>query len=256
MGIPPGHAIEVRDVRCDELPQASGVLARGMRDNPTCAVIFGHNPQRRETSLQRVRSVAFDVGAFRERICAVDGDAVTGVAVLAPAGTCRRSALQQARMAARLRTLGIRQLARLRGWQAVWRLHDALRAHAHVGALAVDPAHQGIGIGATLLRECIRRLDATGGLGYLQTDRRDHLSFYEAHGFTVTWQSTVFGVPTWSLHRAPGGGPAADISPPGRRLGLVTGAGCGRGPWWGGRAASGWVETRRVRAGRSSSPGR
>jgi GNAT superfamily N-acetyltransferase len=174
-----------------------------MRDNPGHVAAFGDDPERRRRSLQRMFSALFRVMRTHERICAVNGDTITGVAAIAAPGTCRPTAWQKTRMASLLAPLGARRLARVLAWQGVWREHDPEQPHSHFGPLAVDAHLQGRGIGSRLMREYTRRLDAAGQLGYLETDKPENVVFYERHGFVVTGEAPVLGNPNWFMRREP-----------------------------------------------------
>lgn len=206
-------AAVIRHVRDDELGMASAVLAGGMRDNPNHIAAFGNDPLRRLRSLRRMFDALFGVMQAQDRICAVDGVgagapargdvAIVGVAAMTAPGACRPSLWQKARMASKLATLGAGPLVRVLEWQNVWREHDPDQPHSHFGPLAVDAHLQGRGIGSLLMREYTRRLDSAAHTGHLETDKHENVAFYERHGFTVTAQATVLGIPNWFMLREP-----------------------------------------------------
>jgi predicted N-acetyltransferase YhbS len=76
--------------------------------------------------------------------------------------------------------------------------------HSHLGPLAVDTHLQGQGIGSRIMEEYCRRLDATGVLGYLETDKPENVPFYERFGYATVEHADVLGVPNWFMRRAPG----------------------------------------------------
>jgi hypothetical protein len=51
--------------------------------------------------------------------------------------------------------------------------------------------------------EHCRRLDATGDASYLETDKRENVSFYERHGYAVVAAADVIGVANWFMLRRP-----------------------------------------------------
>jgi ribosomal protein S18 acetylase RimI-like enzyme len=75
----------------------------------------------------------------------------------------------------------------------------------YLWALAVDPSHQGKGIGGRLIRPVLQRADASGTACYLETEEEKNLVFYERHGFRVAAEGRVprLGLPTWSMIREP-----------------------------------------------------
>jgi hypothetical protein len=51
-------------------------------------------------------------------------------------------------------------------------------------------------------------LDSAGEVGYLETDKRANVAFYEGHGYAVTAEAEVIGVPNWFMVREPHAGNA------------------------------------------------
>ena len=63
---------------------------------------------------------------------------------------------------------------------------DALHprdAHWHLPLIGVDPAHQGKGIGAALLRHVLNACDSQKVLAYLEATSPQNVPLYERHGF-------------------------------------------------------------------------
>ena len=56
-------------------------------------------------------------------------------------------------------------------------------------------------MGSALLASLLRRADAEGMPTYLETDRREHIGFYERRGFRVVDELPLFGVATWRMWR-------------------------------------------------------
>lgn len=200
--------IEVRDLRPDEVPDAVGVLARGMRDNPLHVAAYGDDPERRLRCHARLMRGLFRASPAQEPICALRGGALVGVTGVAPAGSCQPSTAQRLRLLPSLVALGPRTAARVGRWVSTWADHDPDEAHVHLGPLAVDADLQGQGIGSLIMDEHCRRLDAAGELGYLETDKAENVRFYERFGFEVTGEQPVLEIPNWFMRREPraGGG--------------------------------------------------
>ena len=51
--------------------------------------------------------------------------------------------------------------------------------------IAVDPAHQGKGIGAALMKHALRLIDEQGTVAYLESSNPRNISLYQRHGFEV-----------------------------------------------------------------------
>ena len=86
-------------------------------------------------------------------------------------------------------------------WNAAWARHAPDEPHEHLGPVSVDEGLRGQGLGSALLLEHVRRLDAIGAVGYLETDRPEAVPFYRRFGYFVVARQTVLGVPCWFLRR-------------------------------------------------------
>jgi ribosomal protein S18 acetylase RimI-like enzyme len=73
----------------------------------------------------------------------------------------------------------------------------------HLAFIGVDPARQGRGIGAGLLRHTLARVDAAGVQAYLESSNPANVSLYRRHGFDVTREIRVSGSPVTLMLRAP-----------------------------------------------------
>jgi ribosomal protein S18 acetylase RimI-like enzyme len=67
--------------------------------------------------------------------------------------------------------------------------------HWYLPWLAVRPERQGEGLGGTLLREGLARVDADGLPAYLETPNPRTIPLYERHGFAVTAVARAGGCP-------------------------------------------------------------
>jgi ribosomal protein S18 acetylase RimI-like enzyme len=195
-------SIEVRDLRPEEIPEAVGVLARGMRDNPMHVTAYGDDPQRRVHCHASLMRALFRGFRTQQPICAVRGGVLLGVTGVAPVGTCKPTATQRMRLLPSVVALGPRTAARVGRWISRWVRRDLAEPHVHLGPLAVDAHLQRQGIGSLILREHCLRLDRAGEVGYLETDKPENVRFYERAGFEVIGKEPVIGVTTWYMRRA------------------------------------------------------
>jgi len=193
--------VEVRDLRADEIPAAVGVLARGMRDNPLHVAAFGPDPDRRERRIERVFTAVFRVFKAQTPLCALDGEAIVGVAGIAPAGTCQPTPRQGIGLLPVVIAMGPGTALRVGGWLKAWADRDPEEPHSHLGPVAVDAHLQGRGIGSQILAEYCRRLDESATVGYLETEKRENVRLYERFGFEVVGEAPVIGVPNWFMRR-------------------------------------------------------
>jgi ribosomal protein S18 acetylase RimI-like enzyme len=88
-------------------------------------------------------------------------------------------------------------------------VHDRLAPfrHVYLQSLGVDPAFQGKGHAAKLLRYMLARLDATRTPCYLDTLDEQNVGLYQHFGFSVVEASPVpdTGFPLWAMLREAGG---------------------------------------------------
>lgn len=80
-------------------------------------------------------------------------------------------------------------------------------AHFYLEYLGVDPQHQGMRIGTSLLQHLTAKADAEGVGCYLENASPRNLPFYQRAGFTIQAQKVVIDIPTWFMWRPPHGIP-------------------------------------------------
>lgn len=95
---------------------------------------------------------------------------------------------------------------------AVMKRVDALHGrtmkqpHWYLWLLGVAPAHQGRGIGSSLLRPLLARADETGLPCYLETQTEGNVAFYRRRGFAVLREMPLpYGIKIWTMLREPRG---------------------------------------------------
>jgi ribosomal protein S18 acetylase RimI-like enzyme len=193
--------IDVRDLRREDVPEAVGVLARGMRDNPMHIAAYGDDPDRRLRCHARMMRAVLTAFPAQKPIAAIRDGTLVGVTGVAPVATCQPTPAQRLRLLPTLLALGPRTAARVGRWISKWSARDLDEPHVHLGPLAVDAHLQRQGIGSLIMEEHCRRLDAAGEVGYLETDRPENVGFYERFGFVVVGEEPVIGVTTWYMRR-------------------------------------------------------
>jgi GNAT superfamily N-acetyltransferase len=67
--------------------------------------------------------------------------------------------------------------------------------HWYLPLIGVDPAQQGRGLGAALMRHAVQRFDTEGALAYLESSNPRNISLYQRHGFEVIDTVQVGGSP-------------------------------------------------------------
>ncbi len=67
--------------------------------------------------------------------------------------------------------------------------------HWHLPLIGVDPAHQGKGIGSTLLSHVLKECDRQKALAYLEATNPRNVKLYERHGFEASGSIQVADSP-------------------------------------------------------------
>jgi len=117
------------------------------------------------------------------------------------------------------RTYKLRQLiTRLKYGRESWRRYQLASAairelhvrnisgpHWYLLLLGVNPPRQGTGLGGLLLKELLARADRDKLPIYLDTFKRENLSFYQKYGFEVKQQLSIDGgkAMAWAMVRQP-----------------------------------------------------
>ena len=101
--------------------------------------------------------------------------------------------------------LGLRAMPAMRFLDRVDRQHPR-EPHWYLGVLGTSPAHQGEGVGSTLMQPVLERCDRDGLPAYLESSKDTNIPFYARHGFEVTGEITAKNGPTlWPMWREPRG---------------------------------------------------
>jgi ribosomal protein S18 acetylase RimI-like enzyme len=195
--------LEIRELRLGETDAAAAVLGRGMRDNPLHVQAFGTDPEQRERALTCVFQ-----GVLRQYVPkgavlgAFSSDGLVGVCAMVEPGRCQPSGGERLRLLPEaIAGAGLGGTVRLLKWVGIWARHDPQEPHWHLGPVGVERHLQGQGIGTALLRAFCQRMDALQAMAYLETDKKENVTFYERFGFQVQAQEPVLEVPNWFMAR-------------------------------------------------------
>ncbi|HWS50689.1 MAG TPA: GNAT family N-acetyltransferase [Microbacterium sp.] len=194
--------LHVETLDSTSLDDITELLGRGMADNPVHLAVYGGDEAHRAQSHRRLTRALLTVKPLTIEGVR-QGGSLVGVAAWAPPGGCGPTASARMRLVGAAASLGPRTALRLLAWDREWGRHDPEEPHIHLGPVSVERRLRGRGIGSLLLLRHAARLDAVGAVGYLETDRREAVGFYQRFGYAVVGDSEVLGVPTWYMRRPP-----------------------------------------------------
>ena len=192
----------VHQANGEDIGPVADSLARAFDDDPVMAWLFGEDRDRRLGRLRRFfrqegrRHVGHD-GVFTN-------DGRQGAAMWAPPDEWRVGFLDIVRMVpVMLPALGPRLRRALGGLDKMERAHPRA-PHWYLAFLGTDPAHQGRGVGRSLVEPVLERCDATGLGAYLESSKPQNVPYYERFGFAATGQIDLpGGPPLWPMWRDP-----------------------------------------------------
>lgn len=197
--------ITINELSAGDVEEAVGVLARGMRDNPLHIAAFGDNPDRRVRRLKKQFGKIFSVSNIDALLARDERGTIVGALGMAPPGACigAMSGGQKLRLLPTLLPMGLGPTRRVLRWTGTWEANDPNDSHWHLGPVAVEQSLQGHGIGTRLMEDFCERMDETGHLAYLETDKEVNVRFYEQFGFEVVHETDILGTHNWFMSRPP-----------------------------------------------------
>lgn len=199
-------SIEVGPLGLSDLKNATGVLARGMRDNPNHVAAFGDDPRLRLTRLAGFFEMVISNAKWEALVARDGGGTIVGVMAMARPGECRLSSLHKIQALSDSYAHDPETAAPILQWLEAWRERDSEERHWHLGPLAVEAHLQRKGIGSELLRVFCAQVDAGRENAYLETDTEESVGFCERFGFEVVGEHTVLGKTNWFMMRRPRAG--------------------------------------------------
>ncbi len=199
------HAPEIRALARSDEADATTVLGRAFRDNPTYAAALPRpTPEARLAPVTRVLG-GFVSAALRHHEATgvwVDGRLAGAMLVQAP-GQYPTHLAAKTRQAVGVARTGPAAIVR-------FLLIDHYIARAHVKEphhylfiLGIDPDMQGRGLGKALLGALAAQADARGLPSYLETDKETSVRLYASAGYEVLTEGVVPGVAfrMWTMRR-------------------------------------------------------
>lgn len=177
------------------------MLARAFANDPAMAFIFP-DPAVRAQRLPRLFALLFDSDADHGlRLLTAGGEAATLWRGPGHARTGTGTMLRQA--LPMLQTFGL-ALGRALAVANAIEDHFPTGEYWYLHIAGCDPAAQGRGLGAAVVRSGLDRILGSGLPAYLETATESNLGFYRALGFDVTgdWAVPKGGPRFWSMMRS------------------------------------------------------
>ncbi len=202
---------QLAPLREGQINEAAYVLGRAFQDDGMFIYVFP-DVKARARHVPVIMKSGIRYGFTYGQVTVTQG-AVHGAAVTAVHG---RPGAQRPKPG---RTYKFRQLiTRLKYGRESWRRYQLASAairelhvrnisgpHWYLLLLGVSPPKQGTGLGGILLKELLDRADRDNLPVYLDTFKRDNLSFYQKYGFEVKQQLSIDGgkAMAWAMVRMP-----------------------------------------------------
>lgn len=184
----------------DDAPLISRILTRAFDDDPMMRWFFPDDASR-EAALGRYFTTIYTRQYVRHSVCERT-DAAAAFWVPPEAG---EKAVPDAETIAELQDILGDRAPLFRDAVETAALHTPGEPHWYLAVIGADPAAQGQGQGAALLRSGLAKADAAGMPAYLESSKPSNLPFYEHFGFTVRKELQLPGEgPTlWAMWREP-----------------------------------------------------
>jgi GNAT superfamily N-acetyltransferase len=177
--------LEIRAAGRGDAAETGQVLARAFYDDPVSSWFLPAEGSRhrrlRRFFVTELRHESLRHGTV-EVACA-DGR-VAGAAVWFPPGASLGTEVSG--LPGYLRAFGRHLVTISRYQSAAVSAHPRDEPHWYLAYIGVDPARQGSGVGAALLRSRLRRCDQEGLPAYLESSNLENVPLYQHFGFQVT----------------------------------------------------------------------
>jgi GNAT superfamily N-acetyltransferase len=188
----------------DDIPPLARSLTAAFADDPVFAHVLPDGPGRLDR-MERFFRVIAPVHLPYGHVYVSDG--AEGGALWDPPGHWRIPLGRQLRLA--LPLLGIygrRSFQHLADFHRLERVHaEQPPDHWYLSILGTDPAHQGRGIGASVLQPVLDLADQQGVGAYLESSKEANLAYYRRFGFEVVCEHEFHagGPMVWPMWREP-----------------------------------------------------
>lgn len=190
----------IRRATASDAPRISAMLARAFDDDPFVNFLAKQDSYRQSRILFWASSAVATAVPLGETFVTEDG---SGAALWTPPGLAHQPSAWAGWQ--RLRRIGGPVWAfRLRTILAPLAAQDPTEPHFYLRIVGVEPAKQGLGVGAELLRVVLDRCDREAIPAYLFSTKSRNVSFYEHLGFRQLTRVDIRGGPSlWPMWRDP-----------------------------------------------------
>jgi ribosomal protein S18 acetylase RimI-like enzyme len=193
---------------CDAVPSDFGnigwTLGQAFADDPVWRYLVPTDRPWQSPAARFFEVEASSLGrSGRGRVLRTDRD--EGAALWAAPGTWRPRPIDLTRQTpSAVRLFGSRLVLALRTLARIERAHPH-QPHWYLAMLGTAPAHQGRGVGSSLISPILRHCDHEGIPAYLESSKEANLAFYRRHGFVE--RDPLFldpdGPKVWPMWREP-----------------------------------------------------
>ena len=194
--------VEIGELRREELAAAGTLLGRAYRDNPFMVAFIGDNADDRFRAMELIHGTRVSALAPPAIVARRNGELIGVCGADAPGEPpLPPEAMQQ--MMIGLSALGPHVLPNMQVVLAEFGKRAPAERHWHLGPVGVQVDAQGAGIGSLMMEAFCARMDAEGGLAFLETDLPQNVRLYERFGFETTEEAEVLGARGWFMLRRP-----------------------------------------------------
>ncbi|HET7407073.1 MAG TPA: GNAT family N-acetyltransferase [Mycobacteriales bacterium] len=195
----------VQRVGAESVDRVATALAGAFFDDPVMSWLVPPGGADRHERLKSLFG-AVTRGYVRREKSVYAGPGGVAAALWGPPGSWKMANSDIARETpALVKAFGRNLTKALRALSAVDAKHPTDRDHWYLGYLGCEPAHQGRGIGASLLRVVLDDCDTKGIPAYLESSNQRNLTLYQRHGFEIVEELPLpgGGPPVWRMWREP-----------------------------------------------------
>src|SRR4030042_2539038 len=188
--------ISIQIAQSKEFQEAALLTSRAMINNPVVAAVF----QGRQKRVEAIIRISFEYMPGEIHV-AKDKEQIVGVMRIVEWPKCFPTPIERLKLLPSLFKASKGSLPCLSKWQRAWARHDPQEHHWHIPQLAVLPGRQRQGIGKQLVKHFCDFIDSKGSAAYLETDKKDNVSYYENFGFKVIREAPILKEPNWFMWR-------------------------------------------------------